>query len=73
MPRGTLHVETGILRCDGRGYLLERDGGGTWRLDLPGSGNGFIGQRVTVEGIRSGFDLLDVTRIRRTPYRRCRL
>lgn len=56
-------METGILRPSQYGlYALEMDGGGVWQLDV---GWGWIarklvGQRVTVEGTRGGFDLLDV-------------
>lgn len=63
MPRGARHVETGILRPGRWGYALETDGGGTWQLDAPGSARRYLGKRVTVEGTRSGFDLLDVHRI----------
>ncbi|HEX8302521.1 DUF5818 domain-containing protein [Sphingomonas sp.] len=63
MPRGTRHVETGILRPGKWGYSLEVDGGGVWQLDVPRSARRYVGQRVTVEGVRSGFDLLDVERI----------
>ena len=63
MPRGTRHAITGIL-LDGRVFpILRVDGGGQWRLDLPSKYRGLIGRRVTVEGTRSGFDLLDVTHI----------
>jgi len=62
MPRGTRHTLTGTLRWTRFGYALEMDDGGIWRLDV---GWGWkarrnIGRRVTVEGVRSGFDLLDV-------------
>lgn len=66
MPRGTRHTLTGILRRTRLGYALEMDGGGIWHLDI-GWGWGArrnINRRVTVEGIRSGFDLLDVYRLR---------
>lgn len=63
MPRGALHVETGILRRGTRGYSLEMDGGGVWQLDMPRSARRFLGQRVMVESTRSGFDLLDVHRV----------
>jgi len=63
MPRGTRHVETGILRPGKWGYSLEVDGGGVWQLDIAGSARRYIGQRVTIEGIRSGFDLIDVHRV----------
>ncbi|MFA7594710.1 MAG: DUF5818 domain-containing protein [Novosphingobium sp.] len=66
MPRGTRHTLTGTLRWTCLGYTLEMDGGGVWRLDV---GWGWrtrrnINRRVTVEGIRSDFDLLDVYRLR---------
>ena len=64
MPRGTRHVETGILRVGRWGYELEMVGGGAWRLDVTRSVRRLVGQRVTVEGTRSGFDLLDVTKMR---------
>ena len=63
MPRGTRHVLTGTLRLTVMGYGLEMDGGGRWRLDVAGSVRRYIGQTVTVDGVRSGFDLLDVYRI----------
>ena len=64
MPRGARHVETGILRCGRWGYSLQMDGGGIWQLDVTGSARRYLGQRVTVEGIRSDFDLIDVHHIR---------
>ena len=52
-----------MLRTRQWGYALETDGGGIWQLDMPGSARRYLGMRVTVEGRRSGFDLLDVHRI----------
>lgn len=63
MPRGTRHVETGILRFGTWGYSLEVDDGGVWQLDVTRSPRRYLGQRVTVEGFRSGFDLIDVHRV----------
>lgn len=63
MPRGTRHIVTGILRPGRWGYSLEVDGSGTWQLDVRRSARKLLGERVTVEGIRSGFDLLDVERL----------
>jgi hypothetical protein len=63
MPTGTKHIETGILRTGVWGYSLEMEGGGVWQLDVTGSASKHLGHRVTVEGIRSGFNLLDVHRI----------
>jgi hypothetical protein len=65
MPRGTRHVLTGTLRLARRGFELHMDGGCVWALDVPSwrPARRFLGQRVTVEGTRSGFDLLDVHRL----------
>lgn len=64
MPRGTRHVLSGMLRPGKWGYALEIDDGGVWQLDMGGrSARCWLGQRVTVEGVRSGFDLIDVHRI----------
>jgi hypothetical protein len=64
MPRGARHIETGILRVGRWGYELEMEGGGAWRLDVTRSVRRLVGQRVTVEGTRAGFDLLDVRKMR---------
>lgn len=64
MPRGTSHVLDGLLVVDRRGGLeLRIDGGGAWRLDADGHATTFVGRRVRIEGVRSGFDLLDVSSI----------
>lgn len=62
MPRGTLIDETGLLLRD-RGLVLQRDAGGTWRLDVNRIRVDMIGTRVRIIGKRSGFDLVDVERI----------
>lgn len=63
MPKGTRHVLTGTLDLTGFGYALQMDDGGRWRIDTIRSIRRYLGQRVIVEGFRSGFDLLDVHRI----------
>ncbi|MFN7400417.1 MAG: DUF5818 domain-containing protein [Sandaracinobacter sp.] len=65
MPMGTRHTVTGELRWDdgNRIHRLEVGGGAFWFVDLPRRGWRMRGQRVTVEGTRSGFNLLDVDRI----------
>ena len=65
MPRGTQHTLTGTLRRIRLGYALEMEGGGVWRLDLGITWRlgRYVDHKVTVIGIRSGFDLLDVHRI----------
>lgn len=61
MPRGTTHIIEGLL-LEGTIYPVIRvDGGGEWRLDLPRAMRRYIGRRVRVTGVRSGFDMLDVT------------
>lgn len=65
MPRGTHHQLTGLLLEARRGLVLAIDGGGEWSLDAPPSAYKLLGLRVTVKGVRSGFDLLDVEKIER--------
>lgn len=63
MPMGTRHAATGRLRRAGCLWALDVDGGGTWRLDGAPGIDEWVGRRVTVEGVREGFDLLAVDRI----------
>ena len=64
MPRWTRHVEEGLLLEQRGGLILQRDDGGRWRLDADRkAAEKYLGDRVRVEGIRSEFDLLDVSRI----------
>jgi len=60
MPLGSRHRLTGLLKQSARGFILEMDGGGVWALDVGGKANPMLGRRVTVEGVRSGFDRIDV-------------
>lgn len=63
MPLETRHEDTGLL-LEHRGQLvLERDEGGTWRLDAGRKAWKLLGLRVRIVGIRSGFDLLDVKKV----------
>lgn len=63
VPRGSRHVETGLL-LEGKPWLvLRRDDGGEWRLDGPARAYRLVGQRVRVDGVRDGFDLLAVAAI----------
>lgn len=43
-----------------RGLVLEIDDGGVWALNAGASARKLLGQRVTLEGTRSGFDRLEV-------------
>jgi hypothetical protein len=64
MPKGTRHIITGtLLPGIGHLYFLEVIGGGSWQLDMSRRHDRLIGHLVTVEGVRSGFDLLDVIRV----------
>lgn len=65
MPKGTRHVETGLLLEGQRptNLFLQRDDGGVWQLDASAAVWAFLGKRVRVRGIRSGFNLLDVQHV----------
>lgn len=66
MPRGTRHTLTGTLGWNERNriHVLNMDRGGYWFLDMPGRTKHLIGREVTIEGVRSGFNMLDVHRLR---------
>jgi len=66
MPLGTYHEETGTLRWTKLGYALETDGGGVWQLELSWTcrASAKVNRRVTVEGIRNGFDMLAIKSLR---------
>ena len=71
MPMGSKHRLTGILRWDGdHGFTLAVDGGGWWELDFPcglrDAADEALHDRITVEGVRSGFNILDVRVLRVT-------
>jgi Protein of unknown function (DUF5818) len=63
MPIGSEHHESGLLIHGAHTLILKRDDGGRWRLDAPRKAHRLVGTRVTIEGKRSGFDMLDVDRI----------
>lgn len=60
MPMGSRHRLTGMLLSSSRGLILQVDDGGTYALDTPRSAHKLLGLRVTLEGVRVGFDRLDV-------------
>lgn len=60
MPRGTRHELTGLLLRHGPTLILRVDGGGEWRLDAPTQARRLVGRRMSVTGVRDGFDLLAV-------------
>lgn len=63
MPRGTTHSIDGLLVTGSPYPLLRPDNGGAWRLDLPAKFRSLFDRRVRIEGIRCGFDMLDVTKV----------
>ena len=65
MPLGTRHELIGLLLEDRGSLVLDVDDGGTWRLDAGRGARRLLGERVRVEGVRDGFDLLAVERIDR--------
>ena len=69
MPRGTHHVETGLLLEGQRptNLILQRDDGGVWQLDASAAAWAFVGKRVRIIGTRAGFDLLEVEQVALAP------
>ena len=60
MPLGSPQVESGLLlERDGK-PVLQRDGGGTWRLEFSSRYRHLLGQRVRITGSRDEFDLIAV-------------
>jgi hypothetical protein len=43
-----------------RGLVIEVDDGGVYALDADQDSQELLGNRVTIEGVRSGFDRVDV-------------
>lgn len=58
--KGARYRLEGLLLDSRRGPVLQMDDGGVWALDTDADASLMLGQRVTVEGVRSGFDRLDV-------------
>lgn len=60
MQSGTQIDETGLLQRDGGGFVLRRDAGGRFRLDLPRTPVDEVEKRVRVIGTYVGDDLVEV-------------
>ena len=60
MQVGARIDETGMLLRDGGAFVLRRDNGGRWRLDLRRTPVDEIEQRVRVVGTYVGDELIDV-------------
>jgi hypothetical protein len=63
VPIGKFHSEEGLLLRQRGRLILQRDDGGFWTLDADPDAEDLLGLRVRVEGIRSGFNSLDVSRV----------
>lgn len=59
------HVEeTGMLLRDGGGFLLRRDAGGTWRLNLHRVPVNHVAKHVRITGVVAAQGQLDVEGVR---------
>lgn len=58
--KGARYRLEGLLLDSRRGPVLQMEDGGVWALDCDAEVSLMPGQRVTIEGVRSGFDRLDV-------------
>lgn len=65
MPSGTRHTLTGTLGWDARNrvYVLMIADGGYWFADMPWRSRRLIGREVTIEGVLSGFNSVDIHRL----------
>lgn len=66
MPKYTRHQETGLLLHNHFGFVLDMGGGAFWVLEFwsVARAKHYLGQRVTVDGTRVGFNILDVDRMK---------
>lgn len=58
--KGERYRLEGLLLDSRRGPLLQMDDGGVWALETESDISLMLGQRVTLEGVKSGFDRLNV-------------
>jgi hypothetical protein len=63
MPISQPVRETGLLVASATGPQLKLPGGGIWQIEPSRTVNRLIGERVTVEGARSGFNDIACQRI----------
>ena len=56
--------ESGMLLREGGGFVLQRDAGGRWRLDLGRVPVDLVGKRVRVIGVEAGGGLVEVDGVR---------
>lgn len=62
MSIGSKHYIVGILHTSPLGYELQECNGGVWELEfgLFSRPSRFIGRRISIEGRRAGFNLIEV-------------
>lgn len=63
MPINQPVRETGLLVASAQGPQLKLPGGGHWQIEPSRAVNRLIGERVTLEGTRSGFNDIACQRI----------
>jgi hypothetical protein len=63
MPLGRFYMEEGLLLQQSGRLVLQRDDGGFWILEVDLTAERLLGRRVRIEGVRSGFNALEVTRL----------
>lgn len=57
---GTRYRLAGLLLTSARGLVLQMNDGGVWALDIDSRAQSYAGRRVVIEGVRSGFNRIDV-------------
>lgn len=66
MPLGTLHTVRGnIERRPGHRFFIAVHEGGEWELEASRRFSRYLDCPVTIEGVRTGFNRLEVVRIKR--------
>lgn len=62
MSIGSKHHMVGVLRTSPLGYELQERNGGVWELEfgLFSRPSRFVGRRISIEGRRAGFNLIEV-------------
>jgi hypothetical protein len=64
MAKWRRYVLVGELYRTTLGYALQAADGRIWHLDISDlDAGGLIGEQIIVDGVRSGYNLLDVSRI----------
>lgn len=64
MPLGTLHTIKGKIRPSKRCYVIAVHVGGEWELEVDGKVARYVDCDVVLEGVRTGFNRLEVVRIK---------